>query len=167
MFTKSIIAALVAVALLTGALTFERTGEEARIMQQARESAARQDAQAERELARQLAEADKLEGRIILTTYGERAQEAGIAPEAFDNARGAQIVLLALDVPQEVTARAYEDGSPEQTRTASLVRLPDQVAQYVTDGEAVRVSVLSWEFWPSDITGALWDVQAQCVSLDK
>lgn len=162
----AVVALAVAVVLATTA-TATHSAQERRIIQLTQESAARQGIEAERELARQMEEADKLEGRIIITTYGERAQEAGIAPDAFGGTAGGELVLLALDSPQEVTARAHDEGSPERTRTASTVRLPDWLAAYVTDGEAVRVSVLSWCFWPSDISGALWDIEAQRASLDE
>lgn len=144
---------------------------EEEIIKQTTESVTRQSEQAERQA---LEEETKLErekeiyntaayevtGTIEVTTLGARANEVGIY-SVYVTISETPIALFHLDSPAVVSARSNDGQHPVSNREVTLMCLPDDYAQIQYDGQKAVLTATEWGYWPSDISGAMWDIRVE------
>lgn len=95
--------------------------------------------------------AQTFRGTFHVSSFQDRALEAGIPPSTFPEA---DVLLLRLESPQ--TAIGYTAGdSVASEREVALIRVPDGLG---VSGESIGVEVGEPVFWASDVSGLLWDL---------
>lgn len=96
----------------------------------------------------------KLSGTIIVTSYGERAKEVGVPSGIFEGIANQKIALLLLDKPANISARNHGSDHSISERLVATLKVPDKYS----DGVQVFAEIDDGYFWPSDISGELWDL---------
>lgn len=97
------------------------------------------------------AQTQAFSGTLLESSYQERASEVQAPAEAFPDA---PVLLLHLTTPANATGYVPGDASPSD-RMVNIVRVPDNLG---AAGEHITIEVDEPLYWPSDISGALWDL---------
>ncbi len=161
--------AVVAIMLVLGAaaaifLVYQHWQEQ-RIVIEAQESAQRQDRQHMQEELEAIehrqpgecsdesaaAQTQAFSGTLLESSYRERATEVQAPAEEFPNA---SVLLLQLSSPTSAIGYSAGDAAPTE-RTIGIVRVPDDLG---INGDLITVEIDESVYWPSDISGVLWDL---------
>lgn len=161
---------VVAAAMLTigGILVFTfQTREEQEIINETQESVLRQDRQHLQEEIQATEQAainydsassttaesalsQSFSGTLRLSSYHERASEAGAPVSMFPDA---PIMLLVLETPTSVTGYSFDDAP--SVREITVIRVPGSIG---TNGEKASIEIQGPVYWASDVSGLLWDL---------
>ena len=107
---------------------------------------------------------DGLSGKVVVTTYAKRAKE--VAPDLvddFSSQKNDVLVLFVLDSPRQVSAASSGDFGKSKTDLCRTIKLPSGEGFEELEGEYLTLSSKEWGFWPSDVAGALYDIDASNV----
>lgn len=107
---------------------------------------------------------DGLSGKVIVTTYGKRAKE--VAPDLvddFSSQKNDVLVLFVLDSPRQMSAASSGDFGRNRTDLCKTIKLPSGEGFEELEGEHLTLSSKEWGFWPSDVSGVLYDIDAGSV----
>ncbi len=138
--------------------------QEQRIVIEAQESTQRQDRQhmqeepeiehrqpGESSVESAAVQTQAFSGTLLESSYRKRATEVQAPAEEFPNTF---VLLLQLSSPTSAIGYSAGDVAPTE-RTVSAVRVPDDLG---INGELITVEIDEPVYWPSDISGALWDL---------
>lgn len=107
---------------------------------------------------------DGLSGKVVVTTYGKRAKE--VAPDLvddFSSQKNDVLVLFVLDSPRQMSAASSGDFGRNRTDLCKTIKLPSGGGFEELEGEHLTLSSKEWGFWPSDVSGVLYDIDAGTV----
>lgn len=161
----AMIAAIIGIAIIAflaiSFFTAYHSQKEQEILEEARYSAIRQDQQhlreemnapqVEEESQGESAHLQTFSGTILESSYQERASEVAAPTEVFPDAPA---LLLQLASPASAIGFSYGDSTPSE-RLISTIRVPSDLG---TNGELITIEIDEPIYWPSDVSGMLWDL---------
>ena len=142
--------------------------EEQRILDETQESVLRQDRQHIQEETESTEEAlanssaknsyvdestltQRFSGALKTSSYHERAAEVGVSASMFPDA---PVMLFVLEAP--INTKGYSiGGEAPSVREIEVIRVPVGIG---ADGESVAIDICEQVYWPSDVSGLLWDL---------
>ena len=90
-------------------------------------------------------------GTLQASSYRERASIVGASVEMFPDA---PVTLFILEAPTNATGYSIGDGA-SSVREIAVIRVPDNIGR---NGESATIDICEPVYWPSDVSGLLWDL---------